>query len=318
MTLGTSLALLGAVVLVAGRAAGLVGRAARPRQAARPGQVRPAGSASNPAATRRGPPEPATGAEPAPMRCAPRAARPAGRADRRHGAADAGAPVSGEFLLSHLPPSAARAPRFPDRGPGRRDRPVGAADAGRAMVNCRPACSWPAAAGAQRDRVLRIRAEGAGLRRRRGRHARLPGHAGRGGPRARARRLRRPLDAVLTVTLRSQRRGLVGGLRAAVRGAPGLRARRVPGRLVLPAAEDGAPPVLVLSFDPQAALADDPQAAAVRECTLSGRAADRRGAEPFPAWHNAARTLADDMDATDVDDQASRSRCTPSPPSAPN
>jgi hypothetical protein len=34
-----------------------------------------------------------------------------------------------------------------------------------------------------------------------------------------------------------------------------------------------------------------------------GRAADRRHAEPFPAWHNAARTLADDLDATLVDDQ---------------
>ena len=32
----------------------------------------------------------------------------------------------------------------------------------------------------------------------------------------------------------------------------------VPGRLVLPSLEDGAPPVLVLAFDAPAALADDP------------------------------------------------------------
>ena len=42
----------------------------------------------------------------------------------------------------------------------------------------------------------------------------------------------------------------------------------VPGRLVFPRAEEGAPPVLVLGFDAQAALADDPGQAAVRELTL--------------------------------------------------
>jgi hypothetical protein len=102
-----------------------------------------------------------------------------------------------------------------------------------------------------------------------------------------------------------------------VRRRLGFVAGAVPGRLVLPAAEEGAPPVLVLSFDPQAALADDAQAAAVRACTLSLDVPQTdEKAEPFPAWHNAARTLSDDMDATLVDDQGSRSRCTPSPPSA--
>ena len=38
----------------------------------------------------------------------------------------------------------------------------------------------------------------------------------------------------------------------------GFVAGAVPGRLVLPAADDGAPPVLALSFDTQAALADEP------------------------------------------------------------
>jgi hypothetical protein len=84
----------------------------------------------------------------------------------------------------------------------------------------------------------------------------------------------------------------------------GFVAGVVPGRLVLPAAEEGAPPVLVLSFDPQAALADDAAAAAVRACTLSLDVPQTdEKAEPFPAWHNAARTLSDDMDATLVDDQ---------------
>ena len=36
-----------------------------------------------------------------------------------------------------------------------------------------------------------------------------------------------------------------------------------------PAADEGAPPVLLLEFDAQAALAEDPQAAALREVILS-------------------------------------------------
>jgi hypothetical protein len=44
----------------------------------------------------------------------------------------------------------------------------------------------------------------------------------------------------------------------------GFVAGAVPGRMVLPAADEGGPPVLVLGFDAQAALADDPNLAAVR------------------------------------------------------
>ena len=78
----------------------------------------------------------------------------------------------------------------------------------------------------------------------------------------------------------------------------------VPGRLVLPAIEEGAPPVLVLGFDAQAALADDPGHAAVRELTLGLDVAQTEElAEPFAAWHGAARKLADDLDAAIVDDQ---------------
>ncbi len=78
----------------------------------------------------------------------------------------------------------------------------------------------------------------------------------------------------------------------------------VPGRLVLPAADEGAPPVLVLAFDAQAALADDPGQAAVRELSLGLDVAQtEESAEPFAAWHGAARALADDLDATVVDDQ---------------
>ncbi|GCL61888.1 cell division protein FtsZ [Pseudaquabacterium pictum] len=77
----------------------------------------------------------------------------------------------------------------------------------------------------------------------------------------------------------------------------------LPGRLVLPGAEEGAPPVLVLAFDPQVALSDDPGAAAVRVVQLSLDVPQTpEAAEPFPAWHQAARLLAADMDATMTDD----------------
>ena len=83
----------------------------------------------------------------------------------------------------------------------------------------------------------------------------------------------------------------------------GFVAGVVPGRLVYPAAEEGAPPVLTLTFDSQAALADDPDQAAVRDVTLafdvplSGAAL-----EPFGAWQAASQALAVGMDAAIVDD----------------
>jgi hypothetical protein len=77
----------------------------------------------------------------------------------------------------------------------------------------------------------------------------------------------------------------------------------VPGRLVLPSADEGAPPVLVLAFDSQAALSDDPARLRCARCPEPGRAADARGGEPFAAWQECARRLADDLDATLVDDR---------------
>jgi hypothetical protein len=87
----------------------------------------------------------------------------------------------------------------------------------------------------------------------------------------------------------AQRHGLVPGVLA--------------GRLVLPGADEGDPPVLVLAFDPQVALADDPGASAVRVLQLSLDVPQTaEAAEPFPAWHQVARLLAADMDATIADD----------------
>lgn len=77
----------------------------------------------------------------------------------------------------------------------------------------------------------------------------------------------------------------------------------VPGRLVLPSTEEGAPPVLTLTFDSQAALAEDPNQAAVRDVTLSFDVpqTDPTG-EPFVAWQASAQALSLGMDAGIVDD----------------
>ncbi len=113
-----------------------------------------------------------------------------------------------------------------------------------------------------------------------------------------------PLDMQLSVTLRSNSVAWSVGYLQQIASRHGFVPGAVPGRLVLPAAEEGAPPVLVLSFDPQAALAEDPQQAAVREAQLTLDVPQTpETAEPFPAWHNVATALADDMDATAVDDQ---------------
>lgn len=77
----------------------------------------------------------------------------------------------------------------------------------------------------------------------------------------------------------------------------------MPGRLVLAGAEEGAPPVLVLSFDAQAALSEDPQQAAVRRLTISLDVAQTtEAADPFGTWQAVIRALATEMDASAIDD----------------
>jgi hypothetical protein len=86
-------------------------------------------------------------------------------------------------------------------------------------------------------------------------------------------------------------------------GRHGFVAGVVPGRLVLPAAEEGAPPVLTLTFDSLAALADDPNLAAVRDVTLSFDVPQTEAAaQPFVAWQASAQALSLGMDAGIVDD----------------
>lgn len=113
-----------------------------------------------------------------------------------------------------------------------------------------------------------------------------------------------PLDAQLTVTLRAHSAAWSVGFIQQCAARHGFVPGVLPGRLVVPGAQEGAPPVLVLGFDAQAALAEDPQSAPVRECTLTLEVAHTpEELEAFPAWHEAARQLADEMGAVVVDDE---------------
>ena len=113
-----------------------------------------------------------------------------------------------------------------------------------------------------------------------------------------------PLDAQLTLTLRSN--GVAWSVAYVLQVATrlGFVPGAVPGRMVVPSEEEGAPPLLVLTVDSQAALAESPQDSAVRDCLLALDVPQSpESAEPFPAWHRAATALAEELDATAIDDQ---------------
>lgn len=83
----------------------------------------------------------------------------------------------------------------------------------------------------------------------------------------------------------------------------GFVAGVIPGRLVLPAGQEGMPPVLVLSFDSQAALAEDPAQSAIRDVSLHLDVAQAERAErPFVRMREAAFALAQGMDGVVTDD----------------
>lgn len=71
----------------------------------------------------------------------------------------------------------------------------------------------------------------------------------------------------------------------------------IPGRMVLPAAVQGLPAVLSLTFDTHAALADDPALSAIRSFALSLDVPQTsREEQPFVRLRDAARLLTEHMD----------------------
>ena len=83
----------------------------------------------------------------------------------------------------------------------------------------------------------------------------------------------------------------------------GFVAGAIAGRLVLPSVQEGMPPVLVLAFDSQAALAEDPAQSAIREISLHLDVAQAdRAEQPFERMRDAAFALAQGMDGVVTDD----------------
>jgi hypothetical protein len=110
-------------------------------------------------------------------------------------------------------------------------------------------------------------------------------------------------DAQLAVHLRARAAAWSVGYIQQHAGRHGFVPGVVPGRLVMPGAGEGAPPVLALTFDSQAALADDPNLAAVRDVMLAFDVPQTDPqAGPFAAWQASAQALAQSMDATVIDD----------------
>lgn len=82
----------------------------------------------------------------------------------------------------------------------------------------------------------------------------------------------------------------------------GFVAGVIPGRMVLPAAVAGLPPILSLTFDTQAAMAEDPAMSAIREFSLSLDVPQiAREDQPFERLREAARLLAEHMDGVVTD-----------------
>jgi hypothetical protein len=110
-------------------------------------------------------------------------------------------------------------------------------------------------------------------------------------------------DAQLSFTLRALNTAWSPGYVAQNAARLGFVAGSIPGRMVLPANQQGGAPILGLAFDTQAAMAEDPEQTALREVTLSLDVPQvPRGDQPFARMCEAAIALATGMDGVIVDD----------------
>jgi hypothetical protein len=110
-------------------------------------------------------------------------------------------------------------------------------------------------------------------------------------------------DAQLGFTLRARNAAWSPGYVQQNAARLGFVAGAIPGRMVLPASANGGPPILGLAFSTQAALADDPAHSAIRELTLSLDVPHvARSEQPFVRMRDAAIALAASMDGLITDD----------------
>lgn len=110
-------------------------------------------------------------------------------------------------------------------------------------------------------------------------------------------------DAQLSFTLRARRAAWSPGYVSQHAARLGFVAGVLPGRMVLPGSEAGHAPILSLGFDPQAAMAEDPEQSALREVVLSLEVTHvPRSEQPFVRLRQAAGALAEAMDGVVTDD----------------
>jgi hypothetical protein len=110
-------------------------------------------------------------------------------------------------------------------------------------------------------------------------------------------------DAQLGFTLRARAAAWSPGYVQQHAKRQGFVPGAVPGRMVLPAAAVGAQPVLDLSFDSQAALADDPANTALREFRVNLDVAQvPRSERPFVRMRDVAIAMAASMEGLITDD----------------
>jgi hypothetical protein len=110
-------------------------------------------------------------------------------------------------------------------------------------------------------------------------------------------------DAQLSFTLRARRAAWSPGYVTQHAARQGFVAGALPGRMVLPGNGAGQAPLLSLTFDPQAAMAEDPEQSALRELALSLEVTHvPRGEQPFARMREAAAALAMAMDGVVTDD----------------
>ena len=111
-------------------------------------------------------------------------------------------------------------------------------------------------------------------------------------------------DAQLSLTLRARLVAWSPGYLHQHAARLGFVAGALPGRLVLPSSTAGALPIVSLSFDTQAALAEDPTQAALLEFTLTIDVPQvPREERPFERMREAAAILSQSMDGVITDDR---------------
>ena len=110
-------------------------------------------------------------------------------------------------------------------------------------------------------------------------------------------------DAQLGFTLRARRSAWSPGYVAQHAAQHGFVPGVLPGRMVLPGSVAGQAPILSLSFDAQAAMAEDPEQSALREINLSLEVTHvPRSEQPFVRMRQVAQALAEAMDGVITDD----------------